>query len=53
MILSAFLALLQRDMLSNLSGLVTVPAGRADELKTLLAGVAVSDDEGLPDDVTF
>jgi len=52
-IVAAFLAFLERDMVSNPSGLVAPPGGQADKLKALLEGVAVSDDEGLPDDVTF
>jgi antitoxin PrlF len=52
-IVSAFLAFLEQDMLLNPSGLVTTPADRADELNTLLEGVTVSDDERLPEDVTF
>ncbi len=52
-IVAAFLAFLERDMLSNPSRLVPMPAGRADELKALLEGVTVSNDEALPDDVTF
>jgi antitoxin PrlF len=52
-VVSAFLAFLERDMLSKPSGLAPPSGCQADELKVLLEGVAVSDDEGLPDDVTF
>ncbi len=52
-IVSAFLAFLERDMLSDPSRLTPVPTGRADALKMLLKGVAVSDDDHIPDDVSF
>jgi hypothetical protein len=52
-IVSAFLAFLERDMLSDPSCLAPAPAGRAEALKTLLEGVVVSDEDHIPDDVTF
>lgn len=52
-IVSAFLAFLERDMLSDPSRLAAAPGGRAEALKTLLEGVAVSDQDHIPDDVTF
>ena len=50
---SAFLAFLERDMLSDPSHLKPAPAGRAEALKTLLAGVTVTDEDHIPDDITF
>jgi antitoxin PrlF len=52
-IVSAFLAFLERDMLADPSRLTPAPASRADTLKALLEGVAVTDDDHIPDDVTF
>ena len=52
-IVSAFLAFLERDMLSAPGRLTPAPAGRAEALKTMLEGVAVTDDDHIPDDVTF
>jgi antitoxin PrlF len=52
-IVSAFLAFLERDMLADPSRLTPVPASRAEALKALLEGVAVTDDDHIPDEVTF
>jgi len=52
-IVSAFLAFLERDMLSDPSRLVPARAGRAEALKALLKGVAVTDEDHIPDDVAF
>jgi antitoxin PrlF len=52
-IVSAFLSFLERDMLTDPSRLTPAPAGRAEALKTLLEGVTVTDDDHIPDDLTF
>ncbi len=52
-LVSAFLAFLERDMLSDPSRLAPAPAGRAEALRTLLEGVTVTDEDLIPDDVTF
>jgi len=52
-IVSAFLAFLERDMLSDPSRLAPAPDGRPEALKALLKGVAVTDEDHIPDDVTF
>ena len=52
-IVSAFLAFLERDMLSDPSRLAPAPSGRGEALKTLLEGVTVTDEDHIPEDVTF
>jgi antitoxin PrlF len=52
-IVSAFLAFLERDMLADPSRLTRAPASRAEALKALLEGIDVTDEDHIPDDVTF
>ena len=51
--MAAYLAFLEKDMASNPGALTPFTSAELDKLSDRLKGVWVSDDEVLPDDVTF
>ncbi|WP_206931468.1 AbrB/MazE/SpoVT family DNA-binding domain-containing protein [Roseococcus thiosulfatophilus] len=50
---AAWLRFLARDMQDNPDRLIAISEAEAMSLEKLVQGVVVSDDEVLPDDVTF
>ena len=52
-VVSAYLAFLEKDMATNPSALTPFTSADLDTLTDRLKGVTVSDDDILPDDVTF
>ncbi len=50
---AAWLCFLARDMQDNPDRLIAISEAEAMSLEKLVQGVVVSDDEVLPDDVTF
>jgi antitoxin PrlF len=52
-IVSAYLAFLEKDMAANPGSLSPFSSAELDRLTSLLRDVSVSDEDVLPDDVTF
>ncbi len=52
-VVSAYLAFLEKDMATNPGSLTPFTSAELDTLTDRLRGVTVSDDDILPDDVTF
>lgn len=52
-VVSAYLAFLEKDMAANPGSLSPFTSAELDKLTELVKGVSVSDEDVLPDDVTF
>jgi antitoxin PrlF len=52
-VVSAYLAFLEKDMAANPQSLSPFISAELDKLTDLVKGVSVSDEDGLPEDVTF